>query len=510
MSLTILNTPTSPNVTGTNLIYTISSSVVPAYQYRYVVDVYESGSATRLTRLKYPQNTSGTVNIDLGRILDDYLDYDYNWKTTTLESTSIVTKRFTIQFGDEYGTSYTSNVTTNPDQVSSSIQVFKGNIQYPSVGAYDPTTNQSTTATSSINFNNLSYAIDYFDTSPDMLYYADNTLSNNPNMLNAPITSKYTTNETMDIFSIDYAEDIYVSASKGFYVAQPIGHNDYATETYLRAYIPGTVSGVSMEFKLYDDTNTLIWYGRVGPGTTVPNTAQTLTYPIGIQNLQGLENKTAYTASLGTGPLSASISSSDQWSWYNIQVNTQNSGFFNLPHFYYNEDKGPDTMFTADYTGSVFSNNWLRPGLWANKHYPTYCNNEKTRFAFINSFGAWDYYNVYMPTRRVTNIDRKIYEQPRLDLNSYQTTYNVSNRGDTQYYTEYTDEFEITTDIIDSQHSQWLRELFESSDVYIQSGSNFIPINILNSAEQLSNNTSRNKNFRYTIRYQFSNLREPR
>lgn len=514
MSLTILNTPTSPNVTGTNLIYTISSSVVPAFQYRYLVDVYESGSATRLARFKYPQNSSGTVNIDLGRVLDDYLDYDYNWKTDTLLSSSTNSKRFTIEFGDEYGTSYTSAVTSYPSQVTSSISVFKGNIQYPSVGAYNDQTNQATIATSSINFNNLSYAQETTATQQTMLVYADRTLSNNPNMLNYPITSKYNPYENIDLNSNNPGEDIYVSASKGWYVAQPIGTEDYGTETYLNAYIPNDTETLSTSFFLYNDNNELIWYGRVPTApldTRTSSSAQTLTYPAGFKNYSSVENITQFTASLGTGPLSASISSSNQWSWYALSTVTQNqtqtSGIY---HYYYNEDKGPDTLFSFNSGSTPAGVNYIRPALWANKHYPTYCNNEKTRFAFINSFGAWDYYNVYMPTRRVTNIDRKIYEQPRLNLNQRQTTYNVSNRGETQYYTEYTDDFEITTDIIDSQESQWLRELFESTEVYIQSGSNFIPINILNTTEQIINSSARNKQFQYTIRYQFSNLREPR
>ena len=115
-----------------------------------------------------------------------------------------------------------------------------------------------------------------------------------------------------------------------------------------------------------------------------------------------------------------------------------------------------------------------------------------------------------MPTCRVTNIDRKTYEQDRINLNDRIATYNVSNRGDKQYYTEYTDQFEITTDIIDDKESQWLREMFESTEVYIQSGSDFIPINILNNRETIINNKYREKNYQYTLRYQFSNLREPR
>ena len=50
MALTILQEPTSPNVSSTNLIYTVSSSNVPQFQYRYIADLYYSGSATKLAR----------------------------------------------------------------------------------------------------------------------------------------------------------------------------------------------------------------------------------------------------------------------------------------------------------------------------------------------------------------------------------------------------------------------------------------------------------------------------
>ena len=52
--------------------------------------------------------------------------------------------------------------------------------------------------------------------------------------------------------------------------------------------------------------------------------------------------------------------------------------------------------------------------------------------------------------------------------------------------------------------------MFESTEVFIQSGSNFIPINLLNTRESIINTTARNKSFQYTVRYQFSNIREPR
>jgi len=508
MALTILQEPTSPNVSSTNLIYTVSSSNVPQFQYRYIADLYYSGSATKLARFKYPQNSSGTANIDLARPIGDYLSTDYNWatapsSTTEFYSSSLTANTFTIKFGEEYGTSYNSAVTTFENEASASIAVLKGNIQYPTPSDFDGNTGVVTIATSSINFNSLPYAWDPSTTAnTDISGYSDGTLSNNPNMLNGPATSKYYTEQNIFGGALDTAtrKTVYNNTgSIGWYVAQPIGTTDIGTETYYYEFNSASLGTlVQRQIFFYDDNNTQIFYG-IQFGYNVDQGLVTI--PVGIEQMGNIENSSSTK-------LSDVISGSAQWSWYRTRINVPGTSIDRFEHYYYNEDKGPEVMKSYDSTIVVKA---LRPGLWqSGKYYPTYCNNEKTRFAFINSFGVWDYYNVYMPTRRVTKIDRKMYEQSRINLNDRIATYNVSNRGELQYYTEYTDEFEITTDIIDDKESQWLREMFESTEVYIQSGSDFIPINILNNQETIINNKARNKNYQYTIRYQFSNLREPR
>jgi len=509
MALTILQEPTSPNVSNTNLIYTISSSNVPQYQYRYIADLYESGSATRLARFKYPQNSSGTANIDLARPINDYLDTDYNWKISSLETSNISFKRFTLQFGEEYGTSYSSSVTTFPNEASSSITVLNGNIQYPSVDSYTQSPKYGPNqAASSINFDSSCYAIESASntTLTNPLAWSDKKLTNNPNVLQMPATSKYYTDGTYTYnagsnSSITMAT-AYANHTKGWMTTQPLGLNDYHTEHYL--YVPNNLLPTSSNNVFHynvivSDGNVTIW----NSGT------QTMTLPQGDPTLISIPIGAANELVSSIAPYSGSkindiVSSSAQWDHIGLYV-TEMFGMRPWFNYYYNEDKGPDVLLNTDLSFQI------KPSMWASgKYYPTNCKGEKTRFAFVNSFGVWDYYNVYMPTRRRTNIDRKIYEQDRINLNDRIATYNVSNRGDTQYYTEYTDEFEITTDILDSQESQWLREMFESTEVFIQSGSDFIPINILNNRETIINTTARNKNYQYTIRYQFSNLREPR
>jgi hypothetical protein len=522
MALTILQTPDNPNVSNTNLIYTVSSSNVPQYQFRYIADLYYSGSATKLARFKYPQNSSGTANIDLARPINDYLDTNYNWDITTIEAQSGNTydtsscKVFTIKFGEEYGTSYSSSVTTFPNEASSSIQVFQGNIQYPSIGDFNGSTNTRTIATSSINFNYTPFNFILSESTGSgstVQQFADNLLTNDPNLLNSPATAKYWNDQNID-FTNNWLDDgeirkrfhiglnYYNSSSMGWYVAKPIGTSDYETLSQLTQE-DSTTDVTLLLASAYDDNN-----------DNIDNIL------IQLYNSDLKIKNSIVTVPVGPDVFSLGNLSSS-WAWYGVEFLNVNNGYYGnpMPQFYYNEDKGPGALLSANISiptvaSSSFSplpGGGIKPSLWkSGKYYPTNCKGEKTRFAFINSFGVWDYYNVYMPTRRVTSIDRKIYEQDRINLNDRIATFNVSNRGETQYYTEYTDEFEITTDILDSQESQWLREMFESTDVYIQSGSNFIPINILNNRETIINTTARNKNYQYTIRYQFSNLREPR
>lgn len=511
MALTILQEPTSPNVSSTNLIYTISSSDIPQFQFRYLADLYESGSSTRLARFKYPQNSSGTVNIDMGRPIGDYLDTNYNWKINTLESSSISCKRFTIEFGEEYASSYIGNVTEFPSLVSSSITVLNGNIQYPSVDSYTQSPKYGPNqAASSINFDSSCYAVenaaDPVSTYP--LAFSDKKLTNNPNVLQMPATSKYYTDGTYTYNAGSNSSirmsTAYANHTKGWMTTQPLGLEDYHTEHFL--YVPTNLepTGSNNIFRfqtILSDGNVTIWRSGTQSITVNKDNPTIVSLPIGFAN-ELVSNAAPYT---GT-KMNDIISSSAQWNHLGLYMDPSNYGsMYPWFNYYYNEDKGPDVLLNTNLSFQI------KPSMWATgKYYPTNCKGEKTRFAFINSFGVWDYYNVYMPTRKVTKVDRKIYEQPRLNLEERITTYNVSNRGEKQYYTEYTDEFEITTDIIDDKESQWLKEMFESTEVFIQSGSNFIPINILNNSETIINSKARNKNYQYTIRYQFSNLREPR
>ena len=141
------------------------------------------------------------------------------------------------------------------------------------------------------------------------------------------------------------------------------------------------------------------------------------------------------------------------------------------------------------------------------------CSDEYTRFAFINKYGFWDYYNVYNPVRTTTALERETYNKTQINYNPralFTTGYYGYVTGKSQYFLRSTDTYSIDTDYIDKQTANWLEELLESPEVFIQEGSDFVPIVITNNTYDHNNSTSRNKLFNYTIEWVYANPRSSR
>ena len=130
---------------------------------------------------------------------------------------------------------------------------------------------------------------------------------------------------------------------------------------------------------------------------------------------------------------------------------------------------------------------------------------EKTRFAFINKLGAWDYYNNYNPVRQAINVLREQYTAPRVDYSSLTSTYDISRRGVNDYHNSTDDVFTVDTDLLDKTNANWLEELIESPSVYIQRNGEFIPIVITDRSYKSNTNQARQKEFQYTINFKPAN-----
>jgi hypothetical protein len=392
MAVTITQQPTTPNVTGTNLVYTLNSPSSSNPQFRYITDIsmYGPGGGYKTTIKTYP-NLQGSGIVDIARELNDQLGYDLYWQITGSVDPQESLREFNIEFGEEYANSFNETVTQYPAQTSDYIAVFPGTV-YKNEGSY--------------NFNAT------------------------------PITSG------RDILS-NVPQPDYLLGENLLYVNKEDYHTItiYPNDGAFAAYV-------------YDANNTLLTTQAFST-TNFFNTVG-----IGPQNLidQGMSTSVFDTAA---------------------RITIGNLG---SPSF------------------SIYLPN-----------YPSYpCSDEYTRFAFINQYGFWDYYNVYNPLRKETRVDRSTYDKTFVDYSSNISSYNVSNRGTTQYRTEYEDMFTITTDYLPKPTADWLTEMFKSPEVYIQQNDDFVPINILNSDVTWNMNQFRQKLFQYEIEFKYANERQPR
>ena len=124
MAVQFIQRPTDPNGTQATIVYSLTNlSLLP--QAKYICDVKATGSNETLVRIKQPSNASNFGVFELSDVLHDYTDWDEVWTTPTIVSSSNNnTRSFSIEFGQEFGTSPSSSLTIQPSQITSSITVY--------------------------------------------------------------------------------------------------------------------------------------------------------------------------------------------------------------------------------------------------------------------------------------------------------------------------------------------------------------------------------------------------
>ena len=382
MAITIEGQPSTPNVTGTKLVYSLSSTNSSQPQFQYVTDVKQGG--TLLTRLYTYPNPTGNGILEVSQILADNLDYDNDWKTTGGTTSNEGFKEFTLHFSESYGTSISSSTTVTAGGASDTIEAFLGTVD-PNLGSF--------------NFQN--------QTSFQLL-----------------------SNQT----------EGYVS--KGNHVTVPV-------------YVP--------PFSVVGTKN--IWVEFVSASGAIIYANKQLNTSADYEIYQ-------QAIGSGSGTFGTYFENSD-WERINIY------------------ESGSSTPWTTFYQQEV-------------------CNGEQVTFAFINNYGFYDYYTAAKPVRKVTDVGRSIYEQVNEDYSSATSTYDITRRGETQYNTSYSDRYEVTTEYLNKGTADWLTELFDSPQVYIQENGDFIPVIITNTNYTWNMNENRQKLFQFTIQYKYANQRYDR
>jgi len=140
------------------------------------------------------------------------------------------------------------------------------------------------------------------------------------------------------------------------------------------------------------------------------------------------------------------------------------------------------------------------------------CGYTGTRFAFLNELGGYDYYSFDLADTKQDNITRETYEQTFVPYSTTTNaaTYDKSRRGSKVYSISYEETRTAESDYLTQEQADWLRELVESPEVYIQEGTDFVPVVITNSNFTYKTNPRTQKLYTLSIQYKLSNNRRSR
>lgn len=186
------------------------------------------------------------------------------------------------------------------------------------------------------------------------------------------------------------------------------------------------------------------------------------------------------------------------------------------------EDAGvPILSDDTGYYTMTFYNQTLEPGVnyngvWGEYRFEidnTACDFPGVRFAWKNQWGVWDYFNFNLAETTTSNIERQEYKQSFVNFSttSNTVTYDRERRGRNNYYNDVTKIRTANTDFLNQTNADNLREMFYSTDVYVQrSNGEWWPVVLLDASVTEKTNPRSQKLFRYAVTYSYANEQRPR
>lgn len=468
--ITIQQAPQQLNMANSDLVWVTTSPSSSRPQYQFVCSL-QDGCGTTLTTIKQSANPSGKGVFNLGRIVKQYLDYDrhaFNIGSTgsLFNKNSETAKFFKVAFGEEWGTSTSSSVTSYTgvnNNTGSAAQTGSIPYYYFINGIVDPNDG-------SFNWNTGSKFV--MKPTP-----ATQSWNENVALSDAPRT-QYVTND--DYLSISFLNG---NLTQNTASAQDITWVEYK-------FYSGSVAYSSASF---DNTSLSGNYLRSGG----PRVAAAARFS-GSAVIQPCTNNSGSQASgslllhLGIGPKNlrdnGNVSGiTGSWDYYTVKLYTQNSSSL-----------------------GTFNSN----GVWDS--FTIYneenCVYDGVRFVWINNYGVWDWFNFTLADSKNTNISRNNYKQTFVDYSTGTNLvhYNIQRRGTSTFNTEIDEEYGVTSDWLTQEQADWIEQLFYSPEVYIQSGSNFIPVILTSNSFTSKTNPKSQKLFNYTLTYKHANQKRSR
>lgn len=471
MAVTIQQYASNLTMANSDLIWVVTSNSSSRAQYQFICAL-QDGCGNTLTTIKQQPNPSNKGVFDLGRIVKQYLGYDTGHFNGGVDGFFQVNNQtgefFKVAFGEEYGTSTTSSVavyngitnatTGSPAQTGSVPQYYFIN------GVLDP------------NYGSWSWDTGSFyspQTTPSSASFTKNVcMTDAPRTQSARNSDFLTVNALNGNFtgtSTTSAQDLYAIEIKAYNGTSSV-YTDTLYNTVpsnLDAYGGPRTSTSQLWSAVYtlSTCTSSIALGKQTSGSLL------LTMPIGPANI------TAY----GNFDFST-----DAWTYYTVTLRPQRAANTANTSASWDQFTIYKTEGNCDYNG--------------------------VRFAWVNNYGVWDYYTFGLQNDKTTALEKGIYKQ---NFVNYSTTtnavdYSISRRGNNAYYTNINEVYTANSDWLTQEEADWLEQLFYSPNVYIQDGSNMVPV-IINSSDFVSKTNPRTqKNFQYAITYTLANSKRPR
>ena len=245
----------------------------------------------------------------------------------------------------------------------------------------------------------------------------------------------------------------------------------------------------------------------VFPATVDPNNGSSYNWP-GSNSIQTLTDRPDGIGKQRGDDMSITIYNPTGSSGFNVTVIYENGP--SVQHTINSQFEQVPILGSDDTDSSYFDFQNVLAGSTIRVPITDQCHWERVNFAFINNYGFWDFYGVNLPQKKNTSIKRKEITTPFVDYSSGTSQYNLSRRGKGYYQTSYEDSFEVVTDWLSQEQAEWLTQLLESPEVYVETDAGFAPIVLTNSSYRHNTNRAAQKNFQYTIQYKFSNQRRTR
>jgi hypothetical protein len=453
------------NLANSDMLWEVTSVSSSAPQFQYVCAL-QDGCGNVLTTIKQQPNPSNKGVFNLGRIVRQYLDYDNHALTigdtgSLFNKNSQTAKFFKVAFGEEFGTSTTSSVTSYSGVGNATgSAAFTGStpFYYLINGTLDPNSGDWNWATGS-----------YFKMEPIPF---TGSFAYQVALTDAP-RSQY-------VKAADYAS---ISVLNGNLNQSTSSAQDIAFVEY-NIYTNGTASNYT--FTNLDNTNNIFTGGpRTGSITdTFPGTIQTCS-----SSLRPFQTSGSLLLHVGVGPQNLIDNGNvpaitGSWDYYTVK-------------FYPRGASGANT--SASWDSFTFNRQ-------------TNCAYDGKRFGFINNYGVFDYFNFTLATNQSTALDTGLFKQSFVPYSTTTNTvpYNRERRGTNSYYTNITENIQVYSDWLTQEEADWLGQLFYSPNVFVQEGNIWLPIIITDTQFLTKTNPRTQKNFNYVVNYTLANNKRSR